>query len=73
MSPIMDLDGSPAKSSVPRNVSLADVAGTIIALITLVLPVFVIAFYSSTDAGLLQPPAYTLPKTLPETLPGTEK
>lgn len=40
---------------------LADIVGTFIALLTLTLPVFVIAYYSSSETQVSQPSTYKMP------------
>ncbi len=46
----MNLNSQSANSSDTYSQRLADIVGTVIALITLTLPVFIIAHYSSVNA-----------------------
>ncbi|MGG6294612.1 hypothetical protein ACQ4M4_09320 [Leptolyngbya sp. AN02str] len=41
----------------------AEFVGTLIALITLTIPVIALAYFSSSNAQLLPPPGYTAPMT----------
>ena len=51
----MNLNSQSAKSSDTYSQRLADIVGTVIALITLTLPVFIIAHYSSVNVENNQP------------------
>ncbi len=54
--------GSPsANASDQPPPRLADIVGTFIAVLTLTLPVFVIAHYSSSETSVSQPSTYQLP------------
>ncbi|MDD1414963.1 YidC/Oxa1 family membrane protein insertase [Dolichospermum sp. ST_con] len=58
----MNLNSQSANSSDTYSQRLADIVGTVIALITLTLPVFIIAHYSSTNVKNNQPSlTYNLP------------
>jgi len=52
----MNSNSQPANSADTYSQRLADIVGTAIALLTLILPVFVIAHYSSTDVQNNQQP-----------------
>lgn len=56
----MDSGSDPANSADPPPHKLADFVGTLIAVLTLTLPLFIIAHYSSSKAEVLQPAPYTL-------------
>jgi len=51
----------PAPSPERPSQRLADIVGTVIALVTLTLPLFVIAHYSSDSVEVLQQITYPLP------------
>jgi lipopolysaccharide/colanic/teichoic acid biosynthesis glycosyltransferase len=51
----MNLNSQSANSSDTYSQRLADIVGTVIALITLTLPVFIIAHYSSVNVENNQP------------------
>ena len=51
----MNLNSQSANSSDTYSQRLADIVGTLIALITLILPVFIIAHYSSVNVENNQP------------------
>jgi lipopolysaccharide/colanic/teichoic acid biosynthesis glycosyltransferase len=51
----MNLNSQSANSSDTYSKRLADIVGTVIALITLTLPVFIIAHYSSVNVENNQP------------------
>jgi hypothetical protein len=51
----MNLNSRSANSSDTYSQRLADIVGTVIALITLTLPVFIIAHYSSANVEQNQP------------------
>ncbi|HCQ22017.1 hypothetical protein RI030_06505 [Aphanizomenon flos-aquae NRERC-008] len=51
----MNLNSQSANSSDTYSQRLADIVGTLIALITLILPVFIIAHYSSANVENNQP------------------
>ena len=51
----MNLNSQSANSSDTYSQRLADIVGTVIALITLILPVFIIAHYSSVSVENNQP------------------
>ena len=51
----MNLNSQSANSSDTYSQRLADIVGTVIALITLTLPVFIIAHYSSANVENNQP------------------
>lgn len=51
----MNLNSQSANSSDTYSQRLADIVGTLIALITLILPVFIIAHYSSANVENSQP------------------
>ncbi len=58
----MNLNSQSANSSDTYSQRLADIVGTVIALITLTLPVFIIAHYSSVNVENNQPSlTYNLP------------
>ena len=60
----MNLNSQSANSSDTYSQRLADIVGTAIALVTLTLPLFVIAHYSSSNVANNQPPlTYELPKS----------
>ena len=52
----MNLNSPSANSSDTYSQRLADIVGTVIALITLTLPVFIIAHYSAPNVDKNQPP-----------------
>jgi lipopolysaccharide/colanic/teichoic acid biosynthesis glycosyltransferase len=52
----MNLNSQSANSSDTYSQRLADIVGTVIALITLTLPVFIIAHYSASNVDKSQPP-----------------
>ncbi|MBG1268447.1 hypothetical protein [Nostoc sp. WHI] len=52
----MNSNSQPANSADTYSQRLADIVGTAIALLTLILPVFVIAHYSSTNVQNNQQP-----------------
>jgi lipopolysaccharide/colanic/teichoic acid biosynthesis glycosyltransferase len=57
----MNLNSQSANSSDTYSQRLADIVGTVIALITLILPVFIISHYSSANFENNQPSlSYTL-------------
>lgn len=58
----MESSGPSAKSSDPRTNRWAEIMGTAIALLTLTLPLFVIA-YSSSSVDVLQQTPYSLPRS----------
>ncbi|WP_017653174.1 hypothetical protein [Fortiea contorta] len=60
----MNLNSQSANSTDTYSHRLADIVGTAIALITLTLPVFFIAHYSSTDVlNSQQPLSYNIQKS----------
>ncbi len=58
----MNSDSQPASPSDTYSHRLADIAGTIIALVTLTLPVFVIGHYSTDAPNNQQSMTYQLPQ-----------
>lgn len=58
----MNSDSQSASSSDTYSHRLADIVGTLIALVTLTLPVFVIAHYSTNVQNNQQPMIYELPR-----------
>ncbi|HEY9668761.1 MAG TPA: hypothetical protein V6C91_18275 [Coleofasciculaceae cyanobacterium] len=58
----MDSSGPAANSSDPHPNRWAEFMGAVIALLTLTLPVFVIAQYSSSRVDILQQTNYSLPR-----------
>lgn len=57
----MNANSESASPSDTYSHSLADIVGTAIALVTLILPVFVIAHYSTDVSQIQQQQTYTLP------------
>lgn len=57
----MESGGHSANPSDRPSHRLADIVGTVIALMTLTLPIYVIAHYSSTRVEPIQNRSYTLP------------
>ena len=57
----MDANSQSAKPPDTYSHRLADIVGTAIALVTLTLPVFVIAHYSTDVSNNPQPQTYTMP------------
>ncbi|WP_224090659.1 hypothetical protein [Nostoc sp. MS1] len=58
----MNSDSQAASPSDTYSHRLADIVGTLIALITLTLPVFVIAHYSTDVSNNRQPVTYKIPQ-----------
>ncbi|QLE54637.1 hypothetical protein [Nostoc sp. TCL26-01] len=58
----MNSDSQSASSSDTYSHRLADIVGTLIALVTLTLPVIVIAHYSTNVQNNQQPMTYELPR-----------
>ncbi len=60
----MQSSGPSANSSDPHSHKWAELIGTVIALLTLTLPLFIIAYYSSSSsADVLQQTTYSLPRS----------
>jgi len=60
----MESSGPSAKYSDPQPHRWAEILGTAIALLTLTLPLFVIAYYSSSSSvDVLQQTTYSLPRS----------
>jgi len=60
----MESSGPSANSSDPNPHRWAEILGTLIALLTLTLPLYVIAHYSSgSSADILQQTSYSLPRS----------
>lgn len=61
----MNSDSQSAKPPDTYSHRLADIVGTLIAVVTLTLPVFVIAHYSSNPPTSQQPMTYQMPTDEP--------
>ncbi|HAA27623.1 MAG TPA: hypothetical protein DCE56_08060 [Cyanobacteria bacterium UBA8553] len=59
----MESSGPSAKSSDPHTHRWAEIMGTAIALLTLTLPLFVIAYYSSSSVDVLPQNPYSLQRS----------
>jgi len=59
----MDSTGPSAKTSDPHPHRWAELMGAVIALLTLALPLFVIAHYSSSRADVLQQTPYSVQRS----------
>jgi hypothetical protein len=58
----MESSGPSANSSDPHNHRWAEFVGAVIALLTIALPLFVIAQYSPNRVDVLQQTTYSLPR-----------
>ncbi|HEY9728543.1 MAG TPA: hypothetical protein V6D50_19005 [Chroococcales cyanobacterium] len=59
----MESSSPSANSSDPHPNKWAELMGTAIALLTLTLPLFVIAYYSSSSVDVLQQTTYSVPRS----------
>jgi hypothetical protein len=61
----MESSSSSQLDNPPERISsrFAEFVGTLIALITLTIPVIALAYFSSSSVQLLSPPGYTAPMT----------
>ncbi|HEY9653556.1 MAG TPA: hypothetical protein V6C95_23045 [Coleofasciculaceae cyanobacterium] len=59
----MESSSPSANTSDPHPHRWAEIIGTVIALLTLTLPLFVIAHYSSSRVDVLQQAPYALPRS----------